>query len=147
MYELTRPFEIVMYTLLACLFTPMLYPILLPHSASLWGKTHFPINICSKTHYAFRFTPLGYDGVKPKVPLSLSGRDFEKIMPKNYLYPGQSDVLQISCQSRFEGILSFAQVASMKGSKNGSNAVWMKVWGFTLCEVKLSAMLLNGNNL
>jgi hypothetical protein len=40
-------------------------------------------------------------------------------------------------QSGFDGILSFAQVASMKGSKSGSNAVWMRVIGFTLGGVRL----------
>jgi hypothetical protein len=137
MCELTRLFEMVMYSFLVCLFTSMLYPIPLPHLTSHWGKTHFPINICDTTHYVFRFTPLGYDEVKPKVPSSLSERGFEKMKHKNYLYTGQSDVLQTSWQSRLDGILSFAHVASMKGSKRGSNAVWIRVRGFTPSGVKL----------
>jgi hypothetical protein len=136
MYELTRLIVLVVYPLLSC-FTAMFYPLVLPHLDSHWGKTHFPINICSTTYYVFHFTPLGYDEVKPKVPSSLSGRGFEKIVHKNYPYMGQSEVLQILCQSRFDGILSFAHVASMKGSKSGSNAVWMRLRGFTLCGVKL----------
>jgi hypothetical protein len=137
MYELTRLFEMVMYALIISLFTLMLYPLALPHYPSHWGKTHFHINICSTTHYAFCFTPLGYDGVKPKVPSSLSDRYFEKKVHKNYPYMGQSDVPQTLYQSRFEGILSFAQMASMKGSKRGSNAVRMRIWGFTPRGVKL----------
>jgi hypothetical protein len=116
-----------MYNLLICLFTAMLYPILLPHLTSHWGKTHFPINICSTTDYAFRFTPLEYDGVKPKVPSSLSTSAFAKIMHKNYPYMRQSDVLQTLWQRWLDGILRFAQVASMEVSKRGSNAVVMRL--------------------
>jgi hypothetical protein len=126
-----------MCKLLVYLFTPMLYPLALPHLTSHWGKTHFPINICSTTYYTFHFAPLGYDGVKPKVPSSLSGREFMKKMHKNYPYMGQSDVPQTSCHSGFDGIFRFVHVASMKGSKSGSNAVRMKLGGFTLCGVKL----------
>jgi hypothetical protein len=127
MCNLTRLIVIVTHALLKYLFTYRLYPLVLPHLTSHWGKTHFPINICSTTHYIFRFTPLGYDGVKPKVPLSLTDRGFEKIMHKKYSYTGQSDMLQTPCQSMLDGILSFAHVASMKRSKRSSNAVWMNV--------------------
>jgi hypothetical protein len=147
MYELTRLFEMVMYALLVYLFTPMLYPIPLPHWASHWGKTHFPISICSTTHYTFRFTPLEYNEVKPKVPSSRYDRYFAKKVHEKYLYPGQSDVLPIPWHRWFDSILSFAQVASMKESKRGSNAVWMRIKGFTPRGVKLSAILLYDNNL
>jgi hypothetical protein len=68
-------------------------------------------------------------------------------MPKNYPYMGQSDVLQTLYQREFEGILSFAQVASRKRSKSASNAVWMRIGGFTPRGVKLLAMLLHDNDL
>jgi hypothetical protein len=142
MTKLTSLIVIMLYALLVYLFSPMLYPLVLPHYPSHWGKTHFPINRCSTTHSSFFFTPLGYDEVKPKVPLSLYGRDFEKIMHKNYSYMGQSDVPQTLYQRRFNGILSFAHVASMKGSKSGSNAVWMRFRGFTPRGVKLLCMFM-----
>jgi hypothetical protein len=127
MYKLTRLMGAIMYYLLLCFFISTSYAELLPHRASHSGKTHFPINICSTTHYPFRFTPLGYDGVKPNTPSSLSTSEFDRKVHKNYLYPGQSDVRQNQLQSMFEGILRFAQVASRKGSKSGSNAVRMDV--------------------
>jgi hypothetical protein len=128
MYALSGIVGVVMLsTLLLYLFTPMLYPLVVPHYPIHWGKIHFGANDFITTHYTFRFTSLGYDGVKPKVPSSLSGRDFRKIVHKNYLYMGQSDVPQMSCQSVFYGILSFAHVASLKVSKRGSNAVRMRL--------------------
>jgi hypothetical protein len=137
----------VLNNLVACLFNTMLYPLALPHLTSHWGKTHFPINICGTIYYAFRFTPLVQNEVKPKVPSSLSNRDFWKKVHKNYPYMGQSDVHRTLWQRMFDGILSFAHVASMKGSKRGSNAVWMRVWGFTPRGVKLLAICLNDNDL
>jgi hypothetical protein len=142
MYILTKLIEIVLYNLLLHFFTTTLSPLVLLHYTSYWGKTHFVVKDCYATHYVFRFTSLGYNGVKPKVPSSLSDREFGKKMHKNYSYMGQSDVLQTLCHSEFVGILSFAQVASMKGSKRGSNAVWMRVYGFTPCGVKLSYMFM-----
>jgi hypothetical protein len=127
MYKLTKLLEILLFSLLACLITLILYPLALPHLTSHWGKTHFPINICGTTHYAFGFTSLGYNGVKLKVPSSLYGRDFVKKVHEKYSYHGQSYVPPLPWQRGFEGILSFAQVASMKGSKRGLNAVWMRV--------------------
>jgi hypothetical protein len=127
MYELTKLIDIVLYSLLVCLVTAISFTLVLPHYAIHSGKTHFPINICDKTHYAFRFTPLVHSEVKPKVPSSLYAREFVEKVHKKHLYSGQSDVLQITCQRVFDGILSFAQVASMKGSKRGSNAVLMRV--------------------
>jgi hypothetical protein len=147
MCNLTRLIVIVTHVLLKYLFTYKLYPLALPHLTSHWGKTHFSINICYTTHYIFRFTPLGYNGVKLKVPSSLSGREFMKKMLKNYPYMGQSDVLQTLCHRGFNGILGFAHVASMKGSKSGSNAVRMRVRGFTPRGVKLFAICMNSNKL
>jgi hypothetical protein len=127
MCNLIKLIEMVVNTPIVYLFTPMLYPLALPHYPIHRGKTHFPINLCGTIHYVFSFTSLGYNGVKPKVPLSLSERDFWKKVHKNYPYMGQSDVSQILWQRGFDGILRFAQVASIKGSKRGSNAEWMSV--------------------
>jgi hypothetical protein len=137
MYELTRLTYAMLQTLLVYSFTTMSFTPLLPHLTSHSGKTHFDIKGYDTLHYTFRFTSLGYDGVKPNRPSSLSGRYFRKIVHENYLYPGQSDEPQILWQRVLEGILRFTQVASEKGSKRGSNAVWMSVWGFTPRGVKL----------
>jgi hypothetical protein len=142
MYKLTKLMEMVLCILLACPFTPMLYPLALPHLTSHWGKTHFPINICGTIHYAFLSTPLVYSGVKLKVPSSLSDREFGKKLHINYLYPEQSEVPPRQWQSMFDGIFSFAQVASMKRSKSGSNAVWLRIRGFTPRGVKLLCILM-----
>jgi hypothetical protein len=51
-------------------------------------------------------------------------------------------VPQTSWQRVFDGILSFAQMASTKGSKSGSNAVRMRLEGFTPCGVKLLLIIM-----
>jgi hypothetical protein len=127
MYELTKLTEIVLLNLLVCIYTAMSFTPLLPHFASYSGKTHFPINICDAIYYEFHFTLLESNGVKQKVPLILSDREFGKKMHKNYSYMRQSDVLPAPWHRWFEGILRFAQVASMKGSKREYNAVVMRL--------------------